>query len=319
MISILMPCYNAGNYLYRSIKSIQDSTVQDFEIVCMDDGSTDETLDILHELQEKDERIRVFTREEKGYAVTMNELLTEAKGDYVLNVDPDDWIEPDMLEKMLEYMNDDVDFVKCGFVFELKNGQQKYQYTTIPAEFCPRKLPLREKTFFFSSQVAIWTCLIRRSFIEKHKVRLNETPGAAYQDTAFVFMINALAEKVVTIPDILYHYNKTNENASTASTRYPFAPAVEYRRMAKWCADNPKYGKEVREVLCASRFGSYLWNMSRIKREDRLEFAKMVQEDLQEDWKYVNIENFTPYYYEAYLTAKNDPERFVKMFEGVGK
>lgn len=319
MISILMPCYNAGKYLYRSVGSIQASTIQDFEILCLDDGSTDDTYKILRELSEKDSRIKVISRPEKGYAVTMNELLDRAQGEYVLNVDPDDWIEPTMFETMLAYMSDDTDFVKCGFMFELKDRTQKYYYTLQPAEFCPRKLPAKSKMEFYVSQIAIWTCLIRRSFIEKHHIRLNETEGAAYQDTAFIFYINTLAEKVRLIPDTLYHYNKTNANASTASPRYPLAPAVEYRKMEKWCMDNPQYGIWVRSVLCRSRFGSYNWNMSRIKEEDRLEFAKMAQKDFQDDFDFIDDRMFTEDEYKAYLTAIRSPEDYVKMFKGVGR
>jgi glycosyltransferase involved in cell wall biosynthesis len=108
-ISVIMPVYNAGHYLYRSIESIQKQTEQDFEIIAVDDGSKDESLAILKELQAKDDRIKIITREERGYAVTMNEALNAAAGDYVLNVDPDDWIEPDMFERMLSEFEDDVE------------------------------------------------------------------------------------------------------------------------------------------------------------------------------------------------------------------
>lgn len=314
IISVLMPCYNAGEYLYKSIKSIQDSTIQDFEIVCVDDGSTDNTLEILKELQSKDRRIKIITRPEKGYALTMNEALDVAKGEYVINVDPDDWIEPNMFEIMLDNMVD-CDFVKCCFWFEYPKKRIKYQYTVQAAEFCPRKLPPDAKMGFFASQIAIWTCLIRRSFIEKHHIRLNPTPGAAYQDTYFVWQINAWADKVRVIPDMLYHYNKTNENASTKSPRYPIAPAVEYGKMTEWCFEHPEYGIYLRSVLCRCRFGSYLWNMTRITKESRREFAKLVQKDFLEDWNYIDVRMFTQKEYDLFMTGKDDPEEFIKIFE----
>lgn len=315
MISVLMPCYNAGNYLYRSIKSIQDSTYQDFEIICLNDGSTDDTFKILRELHKKDKRIRVYTRPEKGYAITMNELLDMARGDYVINIDPDDWIDPAMFEKLLDYMEKDVDFVKCGFWFELGDRKQRYYYTTQAAEFCPRKLPAKSKMEFFVSQVALWTCLIRREFIEKHHIRLHETPGAAYQDTSFNFLINTLADKIRLIPDALYHYNKTNVNASTASPRYPFAPAEQYRWILQWIMENPGYGIYVRSVFCRCRFGSYLWNMARINKTDRLEFAKMAQEDFIEDNDFIDVRMFTDEEYAAFITARNSAEDFVRIIE----
>ena len=316
-VSILMPVYNAGDYLYKSIESIQDQTEQDFEIIAMDDGSTDNSLDILSELAEADKRIRVYTRNEKGYAITMNQLLSLATGEFVLNVDPDDWIEPNMLERMLEEMDDDVDFVKCAFVYECLEGQLDYYYSDECVEFCPRMLNYDLKSNFFGSQVAIWTCLIRKSFIDEHRIRFNPTPGAAYQDTAFLFQVNACADKCRVIPDVLYHYNKLNDNASTASTREPFAPSVEYNFMADWCLNNPEHGMRVRDVLCRCRYGSYMWNMSRIKPSDRLEFAKLAQKDFMDDWVYwIDVRMFKPEQIDTILAAIKSPEEFVKICEG---
>lgn len=315
MISVLMPVYNAGEYLYKSIGSIQKQTVQDFEIIAVDDGSTDNSLEILRDLQNKDSRIKIFTREERGYAVTMNEAIDRAAGEYILNVDPDDWLEPNMFERMLEEFDDDTDFVKCGFVFELKDNEQvPYLYADEPVEFCPRKLPPDLKMRFFSSQIAIWTCLIRRSFVNKHGIRLHETPGAAYQDTAFIFQINACAEKVRVIPDLLYHYNKTNEGASTKSTNHPLAPSVEYNWMADWCIDHPKIGMYVRSVLCKSRYGSYMWNLQRIKQEDRAAFARAMQKDFIDDWNWIDVRMFSKDEFDLYLIAKNSPEELIEVF-----
>lgn len=315
MISVLMPVYNAGNYLYKSIKSIQDQTVQDFEIIAVDDGSRDESLAILKELQADDNRIKIITREEKGYALTMNEALDAAAGDYILNVDPDDWLEPNMFERMLDEFDDETDFVKCGFVFEVKDNEQiPYLYADEAVEFCPRKLPPDLKMRFFSSQIAIWTCMIRRSFVNEHCIRLHETPGAAYQDTAFIFQINACAEKVRVIPDTLYHYNKTNESASTRSTRYPLAPSVEYNWMADWCLDHPEYGMYVRSVLCKCRYGSYMWNLQRIKQEDRAEFARAMQKDFKEDWNWIDVRMFSKEEFDLYLIAKNNPTELLTVF-----
>lgn len=315
MISVLMPVYNAGDYLYKSIGSIQAQTVQDFEIIAVNDGSTDDSLAILQKLADEDDRIKIITREERGYAVTMNEALDAAAGDYVLNVDPDDWLEPDMFERMLNEMDDDVDFVKCAFVFELPEGEQEeYYYTDDPVEFCPRTLPPEMKMRFFASQIAIWSCLIRRSFIEKHHIRLHETEGAAYQDTAFIFFINSLADKVRVIPDVLYHYNKTNANASTRSPRYPIAPSIEYNWMADWCMEHPEYGMYVRSVLCKCRFGSYVWNLQRISRADRLAFAEAMQKDFISDWDWIDVRMFRKEEFDIYLIAKNNPGELLRVF-----
>ena len=310
-----MPIYNAGEYLKYSLASILGQTEQDFEIIAVNDGSTDNSLEILESWASKDDRIKVISREELGYAKTMNEALDNAQGEYVINVDPDDWIEPDMFEKMLKEMDDDVDFVKCAFVFELPGDKtEEYYYSDEAIEFCPRMLSPEMKMRFFCSQVAIWSCLIRRSFIEKHQIRLNPTPGAAYQDAGFIFQINACADKVRIIPDILYHYNKTNANASTYSSRYPLSHITEYGFMADWCMKHPEYGMYVRSVLCKCRYSSYLWNMKRIDEADRHEFAKLAQKDFEEDWNWIDVRMFGKEDFNIYLIAKQSADDFCTLF-----
>lgn len=255
---------------------------------------------------------------EKGFAYTFNDALDAAKGDYILNVDPDDWISPLMLERMLEEVGD-CDFVKCGFWFEFEKNREKYIYDAPDDVFCPRLLPADKKMRFFVSQVAMWTCLIRRDFIEKWHIRLNETKGAAYQDTGFIWQINTIANKVKVIKEPLYHYNKTNQNASTASSRFPMAPSVEYNRIAQWLIDNPWFGIDVRSVLCYGRFGAYCWNMGRIDKKDRLKFARQAQKDFETDYNYIDIRMFTDQEFTAWLTARKSPEDFVKYFEKIEK
>lgn len=313
-ISILIPCYNASKYVDRAVKSIQDSTYQDFEIICINDGSTDNTLEILKELEKEDNRISIITRQEKGYAFTMNDGLNNATGDFILNVDPDDWIEPTMLEKMITNIGD-CDFIKCGFWFEFKEGSTEYLYSGPEKVFCPRFLPPDKKMNFYNSQVAIWSCLIKRSFIEKHNLRLNETPGAAYQDTCFWYKAHILADKVKILNEPLYHYNKTNDNASTASTRYPMGPINEYRALIDWVMNRPELALYVRTVLTKCRFGSYMWNCTRIKKEDIPRCVYESRDDFIKDWEFLDTRMFTDREFNIYMMVKEKPEEIIKLLE----
>ena len=312
-LSVIVPIHNAGEYLRRSLDSILNQTMSDLEVICVDDGSTDNSLDILFEYQAKDNRVKIFAQIEEGYGKTMNKALNFATGEFIANVDPDDWIEPDMYEVMLD-VSDGCDFVKCGFWFETKDEQIEYLYSDEPIECCPRKLPPDLKMRFFSSQIAIWTCLFRRSFLEEYHIRLHETEGAAYQDTAFIFFANSCANKIRILPDKFYHYNKTNENASTRSPRYPLAPSVEYRWMAEWCKEHPEYGMDVRSVLCKCRMGSYMWNMARIDPEDRKAFADMAQQDFKDDWNYIDVRMFQRQELDIFMLAMKDADAFVDLY-----
>ena len=96
-ISIIIPVYNIEKYLKCCLNSILEQTFQEFEVICVDDGSTDHSLEILEEYKKKDKRIRIFTQENKYAGVARNNGLKHAKGEYVLFLDADDFLEKDTL------------------------------------------------------------------------------------------------------------------------------------------------------------------------------------------------------------------------------
>ena len=112
MVSVLIPAYNAEKTINRCIDSILCQTYQNIEIIIANDGSTDSTLPILSDYAEKDRRIIICSQPNKGVSAARNMCLKNAKGDYILYVDADDWIEPNMIQRMLELI-EDADFVLC--------------------------------------------------------------------------------------------------------------------------------------------------------------------------------------------------------------
>ena len=100
-LSVIIPVYNVENYLRECLDSIINQTVKDIEIICVDDGSTDSSPDILKEYQNKDSRIRIITKENGGQASARNLGIKEAQGEYIVFIDSDDFIESEMLENLL--------------------------------------------------------------------------------------------------------------------------------------------------------------------------------------------------------------------------
>ena len=101
LISILVPVYNAGKYLPKTLVSIKNQTYPNLEIICIDDGSNDNSLTILQDFSRQDSRFKIISRANKGVAYTRNQLLQEAKGTYIAFVDSDDTIEPNYIEHLL--------------------------------------------------------------------------------------------------------------------------------------------------------------------------------------------------------------------------
>ena len=101
-ISIIIPVYNAEQYLEECLLSISQQTFTDFEILAINDGSTDRSLEILKKYQEKEPRLKVFSQVNKGVSAARNLGLDNAKGDYITFVDADDWLHPETIEKYIE-------------------------------------------------------------------------------------------------------------------------------------------------------------------------------------------------------------------------
>ena len=97
MISIIIPVFNAEAYLYRCLKSIQEQTNKNFEVIIIDDGSTDQSINICQEFTEKDNRFKVYQKENGGVSSARNMGLNHAIGDFIFFADADDWISPDFL------------------------------------------------------------------------------------------------------------------------------------------------------------------------------------------------------------------------------
>lgn len=118
-VSVILPVYNGGVYLESAIESVLQQTFTDFELLLLDDGSTDDSLAVLRAFQEKDARCRVFTRENKGLVATLNEAIGLAKGRYIARMDADDIALPDRLGLQVVYLDSHLECVCVGSAVEL--------------------------------------------------------------------------------------------------------------------------------------------------------------------------------------------------------
>lgn len=218
LISIIMPVYNAEKYLNRSIESIMNQTYNNIEIILVNDGSTDNSLEICTNYQEKDNRIKLINQENKGVSFARNKGIDEATGDYIMFIDSDDYIEKNMIEDMTSKIADnDVDLVISGIKMNyIKNGQvikkEKYQ--------------LKDKMYTIGEMLndilididLICICgpcckLYKTEILKNNKIKFtNEfTMG---EDTWYnLDYIDACTGKVVTMSNIYYNYMRENPNS----------------------------------------------------------------------------------------------------------
>lgn len=212
MVSILIPAYNAEKTIQRCLDSILAQTVCDYEIIVVNDGSKDSTLQILQGYTQKDVRIRVVDQANSGVAVARNVLLQAARGEWILYIDADDWIEPNMLQRMLE-LSDDTDIVFCGNDTAERPEEAKH-IDNIMFEQWDQKEQMLEFMKHKRMTGMLWNKLIRRSITIDS--RFNEKTGYG-EDAEFLWKILKKSHKMVVTNEILYHHVQDDTSISHLS------------------------------------------------------------------------------------------------------
>lgn len=189
-ISILMPVYNVERYLGACIESILAQTFTDFEVICIDDGSTDKSGIILDEYALKDGRIKVIHKENTGYGKTMNIALGKAEGKFIGIVESDDTIESDMFQNLYNAAAEyDLDVVKADFyaVWDNEDGTIRKQYFNLTDDLTKynRVFNPNSELDSYLFKKFTWNALYKKDLIINNDIKYNETPGASFQDNGF--------------------------------------------------------------------------------------------------------------------------------------
>lgn len=203
-LSLIIPAYNVAPYLESCIDSIAANTYQDYEILLIDDGSTDETGTIGDNLARKYEKIRVFHTENRGLCAARNLGLEHAKGKYIGFVDSDDLVAPNMLEALVSNMTDDVQMVACFFV---RCGRTD-RLADNPSSQSAHKADSREtarQVLYGGYGCNVWNKIFRKSVLDEHGIRFRTTVAVA-EDLYFVTDYLPHCKQAVFIDGQLYYY-----------------------------------------------------------------------------------------------------------------
>lgn len=204
IISIIIPIYNASMYLSECLDSILSQDFTDFELLLIDDGSTDNSGEICDEYAEKDTRIKVFHQKNQGVSVARNTGLDYAQGEYLMFVDADDILLPKGISKLYEHIS------SSGTDVSLASTQVFVGDIVRPYHMYPSKKT--NDVINNMNHPALWGYLFRLSLINNNHIRF--TPGLAYsEDQVFIATIAICAKSLVLIPDFVYVYRKTQTSA----------------------------------------------------------------------------------------------------------
>lgn len=216
LLSIITPVYNVDPYLEATIKSILSQSYRDFELILVDDGSTDGSADICRKYAAEDSRVKVVTQVNQGVSVARNKGLEVAKGDLIGFVDSDDLIAVNMYQRMIDVMEQSqADVVQCCHDRIWSSDRSDTTASEAPYECITGqefvKRMFKKRGADYTNQVALWSKIYKRGFIEKTIFPVGQT----YEDEQETYKICYSAKRIALIDDVLYHYIKRENSIIT--------------------------------------------------------------------------------------------------------
>lgn len=203
-ITIIVAVYRAEAYFHYCMQSLLNQTFRNFEILLIDDGSPDNSGRICDEYAKKDARIRVFHKENGGVSSARQCGIDNAFGEYTIHVDPDDWIEPDMLEKLYKRaQKDNADMVFCDFYLEYKD-KTKYENQQ-PSGLSNRSI-LFDLLVYYKQRVSLCNRLIRLSCYRNHGIYFPQELKYG-EDNCVLIRLICQMKTISYLPQAYYHYN----------------------------------------------------------------------------------------------------------------
>lgn len=234
-VSIIMPSLNVAAYIRECIESVLGQTLQDIEIICVDAGSVDGTRQILSNYAGADDRITLIDSDIKSYGYQVNTGIAQAKGKYVAILETDDFVLPDMYEKLyLQAETYSLDYAMADFKsFYDDEGRRIYNNGNVFAntpDMYGKILSMHDHAKIYNSNdVTLWRGIYSKSFLVDNRILLNETPGAAYQDICFMHRVRMRSRRSMYINEYGYCYRTDRDGSSINSVKGLQYARHEYR------------------------------------------------------------------------------------------
>ena len=223
LVSIIIPVYNAEKYLPKCIESVLSQTYKTFELILINDGSSDNSAEICATYAEKDSRIKPIHQKNAGVSAARNRGISEANGEYICFIDADDWIEKDYLDHFISNIELSYsDFIISGYTYDYeKSGKViKYDPPKKNAQLYEDIKILIPSLIDNKMLKSVWSKLFKLSIIKKYKIHFDTTISYS-EDVVFCWTYLFHINSINTIPNAGYHYR--NEEAGSLTTKkYPY-------------------------------------------------------------------------------------------------
>ena len=314
-ISVIIPVYNIQQHLRECLDSVLGQSYPHLQVICVDDGSTDESPAILAQYAQKDNRVQVIRQQNAGPGAARNTGLEAATGEYVIFLDSDDWFEPDFLEKMVDTaVREGADVAICRAVeFDTNSGRE------LPSEWMMKKQYLPGKLAFAPQEMADhlfqftygmpWDKFYRRELLTTSGIRYPALKNS--EDLAFVYPTLLAAKRIAVVDEVLIHH-RINRMASVSNSRcgQPEAPYEAFQIVKEYLEQHQLMDTYRRSFLnWAMEF--LVWHISNMSQRD---IQKQYLNTLRHQWlPQLHFEEHPASYYESkscyakYLLARYAP------------
>ena len=218
-ISVIMPSLNVGPYMEECLSSVLNQSFDNIEVICVDAGSTDDTLRIIKNHKKTDNRIKLIHSNKKSYGHQVNLGINKSKGTYISIIETDDYADKDMLKNLYDLCEDDtVDIIKGTFYYLNDYDDSNKEFIKDNAKnglVSNKPFTLKEEPLFIEGHPSIWAGIYLKEFLDKNNIRFLEEPKGGWVDNPFFYESALKAKKIVYLDEPVYYYRITNPNSSS--------------------------------------------------------------------------------------------------------
>ena len=284
-VSVILPVYNVGKYLRQSLDSLINQTLKDIEIICVDDGSTDDSYDILEEYKQKDARIKVIHKENKGTGAARNDGLRLAEGECIGFVDPDDWVKPNMFERLYGLIKEkNLDIAMCmPDGYDEKNGINAPFPYFVDANF---ENIIDDRVFNwrdlspFSYPMCVWNKLYTKELFDKHNIDFAE--GLDFEDHKVIFGTLLTAERMFFVREKLYVYRFNREGSVLTDNNRRLIDHIKIFDIVENLMKETNTYNILRNDFITYKIHNILYYYSMIKDEFKSEYYEKMVKSIKE-------------------------------------
>ncbi|MBR0480278.1 glycosyltransferase [Candidatus Saccharibacteria bacterium] len=300
-VSVVVPIYNVEKYLRECVDSILAQTLEDIEVILVDDGSPDKCGEIVDAYTKKDSRVIAVHQKNSGYSKAVNRGIEMAKGEYIGIIESDDWIEPDMYESLYESAHsNNTDVTKGEFYYYNPTLDEPAQNVLFrnPSDIDLRRAPsdvftIKDWPKLMAFHASIWSSIYRADFVKK--IKIPETAGASYQDFPFMAEVLSRAERITVVKKPFVHWrNEPKQGNSTSAKGEKLLLMAKNSATALKIVQDCGVYEDVREAIGVHVIWANLGFFYNIEKKYRKEYYKRLHDIL--------------------IVFKNDPDFTYELF-----